>query len=44
MYPRLYNPILLRNNFIWIELSGPPIVQAMNPLRLEIQNMFVIIL
>ena len=29
-----FNPILPQNNFIWIELSGPPSLQNMNTLCL----------
>ena len=43
MDPRLHTPILPWNNFIWIELSGPPSLQAMNPLRLELYTLFVLL-
>ena len=44
MDPRPHTPIIPQNNFIWIELSGPPSLQAMNPLCLELHNLFVILL
>ena len=44
MDPIPNTPILPQKNFILIELSGPPSLQAMNPLRLELHNQFVIIL
>ena len=43
MKPRPHTPILKQNNFICIELSGPPGIQATNPLLLELRNMFVLL-
>ena len=43
MDPRPHNPVLTRNNFIWIELYGPQIIQAVYPLRLELRNMFLLV-
>ena len=42
MDPMPHTPIFSQNNFIWIELSGPQSIQAMNPVRLDLQNMFVL--
>ena len=44
IYPRPHNPILPRCGFIWIELTGSQILQAMNPLRLDLHVMFVLFL
>ena len=43
MDPRPHTPVLPQNNFIWIELYGPPSLQDTNPLRLELHNMFVLL-
>ena len=43
MYPRPHTSILPQNNFIWIELYGPPSFQAMNTLFLELRNLFVLL-
>ena len=44
MDPITHTLILPQNNFIWIELSVPPIIQTMNTLRLELHTMFVLLL
>ena len=42
MDPRPHAPILPQNSFIWIELSGPTSIQAMNPLIFELHNMLIL--
>ena len=44
MYPRPNTPVLTQNNLIWIELSGPQIIQFVNPLHLDLRNMVVLLL
>ena len=43
MYPRPHTTILTWNNFIYIELSGPPSLQCTDPLCLEIHIMVVLL-
>ena len=43
MDPRPHNPIRSRNNFIWVELSGPRSLQAINALCLDLHNLFVLL-
>ena len=43
MDPRQHTPVLTQNNLVFIELSGPPIIQAMNPLYLELHNLIVLL-
>ena len=40
---RPHTTILPQNNFMWIEPSVPPIIQDINPLRLELHNMYVLL-
>ena len=44
MDPRKHNPIFWRKHFIWIELSGPQIIQVTNPRHLYLHNLFVLLL
>ena len=41
---RPYAPILTLKQFIVIELSGPPTIQYINPLRLELHTIFLLLL
>ena len=43
MDPIPHTPLLPQNNFIWIELYGPPSFQAMNILFLELHTLFVLL-
>ena len=43
MDPRQHNPVLTWNNLVFIEISGPPSLQVMNPLYLELHNLIVLL-